>query len=519
MRRKKYTVFFIAMALFLAAAAQVLADEGSGRAKLGYNFLDENGNRAVFQETHNLYEGTAFSLQNFFYTMDNGLRVTADLTNVARENRNSRMSFSKAKSFSFSLYDNKYRRIYESEGRNATRRTSWGGRLSITPVEQLKLYAGFDHIDKKGETYTEYDPTDPTVVASDFKRGALTIGAQSFHYGGTLLLEYKSYGFQDYLHDDRDRKGDEVRLRGTIPTPRFEQLVVSGGYSYREDEVNDSDVKLYTHLPWGAAKLYLPEQFLLDYRFVYGYTKHSITDRGTENVFNTVSLTKSWNKRGGLRVGYDNRWTSDKIDRRKSNGFLFNAWFNHDGRLFLRALGGMRNDKDDKSSTLIGDEDYTRYQLTAKYRLDRFGSLSALYQGRERKREELGTRVDYDMFSAEYSIDKERFGGLVLSYAYYLGKYENLDGSAAFSDYVITARVIPAAYHGATLSLGGVYYRSKRDLNIEKYSFDIGLEYMFARGFGVEAKYARYDYRDFQMAIDEYDSNFLELYLVKDFSL
>lgn len=293
MRRKKYTVFFIAMALFLAAAAQVLADEGSGRAKLGYNFLDENGNRAVFQETHNLYEGTAFSLQNFFYTMDNGLRVTADLTNVARENRNSRMSFSKAKSFSFSLYDNKYRRIYESEGRNATRRTSWGGRLSITPVEQLKLYAGFDHIDKKGETYTEYDPTDPTVVASDFKRGALTIGAQSFHYGGTLLLEYKSYGFQDYLHDDRDRKGDEVRLRGTIPTPRFEQLVVSGGYSYREDEVNDSDVKLYTHLPWGAAKLYLPEQFLLDYRFVYGYTKHSITDRGTENVFNTVSLTKS----------------------------------------------------------------------------------------------------------------------------------------------------------------------------------------------------------------------------------
>jgi hypothetical protein len=507
------------MALFLAAAAQVLADEGSGRAKLGYTFLDDNGNRAAFQETHNLYEGAAFSLKNFFYLMDNGLRVSADLNHVAREDRNSRLSLAKAKQFSLSLYNSRYRRIYEPMGLNATRRDLWGGRLSITPVEQLKLYAAFDRIDKKGETWTAYDPTDPTIVASDFNRRTVTVGAQASHFGGTILLEYKGYGFQDYLRDDRDRKGNEVKLRGTLPIPSYDRLVVSGGYGYREDQVNGPDVKLYTHLPWGAAKLYLPEQFLLDYRFVYGYTYHNITDRGTENVFNTVAVTKSWNKTGGLRVGYDNRWSSDKINRRKSNGFLFNAWYNYAGRLFLRALGGMRNDKDDKSSTLIGDEDYTRYQLTAKYRDDRFGAVSAKYQGRDRKREDLGTRIDYDMFAAEYSIDKDKLGRLILSYAYYLGKFENLDGSTAFSDYVVTARIVPVSYKKATLSLGGVYYRSKRDLNIEKYSVDIGLEYMLPRDFGIEARYSRFDYRDFQLANDEYDSNYIEVYLLKDFSL
>lgn len=519
MRPTPYCAVLIVAALSLALAAPAVSNEGQGRVRLGYVLLEEDGNRSVYQEAYNIYEGGSVSFEDVWYTTDGGLRLRANLRNVSLENRNLTFSLDKSKKFSASFYDNKYRRIYQAGG-GGMKRESLGGRFSVSPVGEIKLYADFGLTNKRGETYTVYEPlTDPAIAATDYRHGSFTLGAEGYRFGGNFLVEYQAVDFRDRAREENDRTADVLRLRGTLPLPSYENVIVSGGYNYRQDELEGTAVKLRTDMGWGAAKAYLPREFLVDYRLVYAFTKHKGTGRGTESVFNTVALSKTWERRAGARLGYDNRWTSDRVDRRSSDGVLFNGWYNHAGRVFLRALGGVRRDDDEKCATLIGDQDYTRYQMTAKYAGPKLGDLSLQYQSRDRKREELGTRVDYDAFAAEYGASRARYGRLTLSYAYYLGKFQNLDGSFGFSDHVVTARVLPASFGDVTLSFGGVYFNSRRDLDIEKFGLDVGVVYALPRDFAVEAKYARYDYQDFQVSGDEYASDVVELYVVRDFNL
>lgn len=520
MRRHSYCGVLFAVALILASILPAAADEGKGRVKLGYVLVEDEGDRSLYQETYNLYEGGVVSIEDAWYTLDNGLRFRANLENISLENRNLTFSLDKSKRFSASLYDNKYRRVYESTGGLATKREALGGRFSVSPVREVKLYADFDLTDKDGMTYTAYESlVDPVAAATDYRHASFAVGAEGYHFGGSILVEYRALEFKDRARDQNDRSADQIRLSGTIPIPTYERVVVSGGYTYRQDEIEGTTVKLRTDMGWGATKVYLPRDFLFDYRVVYAFTKHKGSGLGTENVFNTVALTRTWSRRGGARIGYDNRWTSDRIDRRSSDGVLFNAWYNHQGRVFLRAVGGVRSDDDEKCATLIGDQNYVRYQATAKYTGEKLGDFAVQYQARDRKREELGTSVSYDAFSAEYGVAKEKYGRATLSYTYYLGKFGNLDGSFGFSDHVVTARFFPATVGNVTLSFGGVYFASERDIDIEKFGVDVAVAYALPKAFGVEAKYTRYDYQDFQVTGGEYASDVVEAYVVRDFDL
>ena len=52
-------------ALFCLTTTIRAVNEGTGKVKLGYTFVDEEGNLGVNQETYNQYEGTAVSLMDW----------------------------------------------------------------------------------------------------------------------------------------------------------------------------------------------------------------------------------------------------------------------------------------------------------------------------------------------------------------------------------------------------------------------------------------------------------------------
>ncbi|UCG51433.1 MAG: hypothetical protein JSW58_14795 [Candidatus Latescibacterota bacterium] len=520
MRLTKLVVLSLVTVVVAILATPAVSGEGSGLARLGYIYTDEMGNVAVNQETFNIYEGGNFSIEDFLYTTDSGLRFRADLRAITLENRNLTLSAAKSKLFSISAYGNKYQRIYESAGKDATKREMLGGRVSVSPVRYVKFFGGFDRTNKSGENRLVFDgTTDPVVLTSDYAHRSFDIGAEGFYRGTNLRVEYKTLEFEDETGALNDREADVVRLSGTSPVPRLKWIVLSGGYNYRQDEVGENGVELGTNLGWGAARVYFPRQFTVDYRFVFGRTLHNGTNIETDNVFNTVAVSKRWNRHGGVRVGYESRIADDLIDRSESNGFLFNGWYNYANRLFVRGSAGIRNEDVVTGSTLLGDEDFTRYQLTVKLADKRLGDISARYQGRTRTRDDLGTRVDYNGFSAQLNLSREKYGQLSVSYSYYLGEFENLVDDFEFSDHVLTGMVTPVSYKSVTVKAGCTFYRSRRDLDIEKFSLNLGVRYDLPRDFGVEARYWAFNYDDFQVADDFYSANMVELDLLKDFSL
>jgi hypothetical protein len=545
MWRRQLIVFVLTLTVLMPAAARSSTSEGAGRAKVGYVFFDPYGNRSLYQENYNVYEGGVVSLEDFWYTSDSGLRVTADLTNLTLENRNLRFSASKSKVFTFNFYNNKYKRIYDPDDLYAAKREMFGFRMSVTLMNHFKIYGGLDRTTRRGENYTAFDTTvDPEKVETDFRQRIITVGARGFHDLGSPLLEYRGTRFEDYIEGHNDREADAVRLAGTLPIPNYWRVVVSAGYNYRQDVVRGMDINLKTNMAWAGTKVYLPHAFLLDYRFVYGHTAHESPAKGsgdgsnedededeyeygghqgndeTNNMFNTIALSKSWKRHGGVRVGYDNRWADGQSKSTMSNGFLINGWYNYARRLFLKAAAGTRAENVTEGRTLIGDEDYTRYMVSARYVDDRFGDITARYRGRERKREDLGTHVDYDAFSTELGLERDSYGRFSLTYAYYIGKFTNRESDFEFSDHMVTARLTPVTYKRTGVSLGGTYFKSERDLSLEKYSWDIGLTYAFLDHYAVEGKYSRFDFRDFLMNTNgTFDSDYVEIYIVRDFTL
>ncbi|MBI4720873.1 MAG: hypothetical protein HY770_06560 [Chitinivibrionia bacterium] len=507
-------------AIALCAAHPAAADEGGGRFKIGYVYIDQEGNLSVNQESFNIDDPLAISLEDFKYFMDNGVMFNADLRRISLNNRNLAVSSSKADLFSVSLRDNRYRRVYDSAETYFTERESAGGTMTISPSRYLKLFGGFDYTDKHGDDLVVFEqPSDAAVVRSDYTNQSYSIGAQGFYKQSSLRLEYRASEFDDRVNKPSDRDANVFRASATAAIPGFERAVLSGGYDYRLDKLYAYRSELKTNQGWAATRIHLPLQFSADYRFVFARTLHEGNGIETDNVLNTVAVGKTWNRRGGLRIGYENRIADDLADRSESNGFLFNGWYSHANRVFLRALASTRDKDIVTGSTLIGDEDYIRYRVSVTADGGMLGDVSVQYQGRRKENKDIGSTVDYRSISTTWRLDTKKLGSLAVTYAYYLGEYENRSTNFEFSDNMVTGTITPAPYRGVGVRAGGTYYRSRRDLDIEKIALNLGATYSFRNGYYFDADYTAYNYDDF-LAIDRfYTGNILEVSLARDFSL
>ena len=75
--------------------------------------------------------------------------------------------------------------------------------------------------------------------------------------------------------------------------------MLSGGFSYRKDKLDETTVELKTTQGWGGLKTYLPHQYTVDYRLLYAITDHVGPRLTTDNIVHTASVGKNWPRYGG----------------------------------------------------------------------------------------------------------------------------------------------------------------------------------------------------------------------------
>lgn len=517
------TIVMALVGIILLIGTEAIAG-GSGRARIGYVFLDEEGNLGVNQETFNTYEGPSISLDNFRYLTHGGLNLFADLQNITLNNRNLRAGISKPGRFAVSLYHNQYRRTYSFDGGRYTRRSVAGGQFECMPLKYFHFFGGFDRTKKHGRQTALYEfRADTVVLGTDYTQSAFNIGAQTVLAGGMVRLEYRTFDFSDNFAVGGDRQARQFTATAFMPVPRYSRVTVSAGYIHRRDQHDWSHTELTTHTGWGGARALLPLGLSLDGRFLFARTKQSVQNVETDNVVTTMAAGRAWPKYGGIRIGYENRISDDLTNRTVANALMASGWARINDRLSARGRVSTRLKEVKTGATLLGDEDVTRFQISARYQDTLYGDMTLRYQGRVRTNDDIDTRVEYTAATAELNLVRREYGRLTVTYSYYLGQFSNRAAARPdnfeFSDHVVTGKIETITWRKVQGMLGGTYYRSRRDHNTEKFGLSCGIRYDLPSQFQVEAMYDGVNYDDFLVNDRYYTGNIVTMNVIKGFTL
>ena len=183
----------------------------------------------------------------------------------------------------------------------------------------------------------------------------------------------------------------------------------------------------------------------------------------------------------------------------------------------------MRQKEISDGQTLLGEEEYTRFELTAHYYGMTWFDITGKYLSRLRTNDDIDTEVDYDGFNNQLNLKSKDYGQLTFIYAYYRGRFENnsvTDPQAyEFSDHTITGMITPREYLGLQVSFGGTYYRSYRDRDTEKFNLRLGALYKLPRDYEMEVVYRVYNHDDFHVNDRYYTGNIVDFNLIKNFKL
>ena len=455
------------LGILMITPTTALGGEYQGTAKLGYVYTDIEGNQAVNQSTFNLYDGAALSLEKFLYRFDDGTRFTANLKNITMNNRNLNLGLGKPGLYGLDLHHNKYRRSYSFDGDKSTRRHLSSSQAWIKPNRFVKLFGGYGMIEQKGETVDLFGidnirDTNPV----DYGRKFYNFGAQVEHHGGVVRAEYRGSKYTDELDDLNDRKSKRFRVTLASPLPRYKNLTVAGGFQRYERIVTNRTDTLIANTGWASARLFYGPGWSAKYSFMLDRARRAGDVTATDNLINAIYLGKLWPTRGGVTVGYSHRSNDDIFDEVTTNGYYLDGWFNATPKLMFKAGYGMESSEVIEGRTLTGATDYTRWRISSKYKLPQ-GYVRVKYDTRETENNDIGSQATFGRISGDCWLDLPAYGQVQATYAYLDGEYENASGTFKFTQHVIAGDIFTREYRKAVLGVGGTYYRTKDDLDVE----------------------------------------------------
>ena len=532
-----FTIRRVAACLVLLLLVSVASGQsGSGDLRFGYVFLDRAGNESVYQPSFNLYQGVAVSLDNFRYLFKNGLQVNADLMNASLKNRNLRLGLTKPGLFGADFANNQYRRVYDFNGANFTRRNQTGVNLWGYPVKYVRLYSSGHFINNSGEItdlFQEDIINIPTRV--DYDQMDYTFGAR-FNYRGRMLeSSYKLVDYSDAINELNDQKRDQVRADALLPVPRFEWLILSGGFRWFRTEYDKRDLKLTSTTVRGGALLTPPERlgalhdFSLNYMFFFNRAGSDLDLVKTDNLSQAVYATYSRPRSFGLTAGYQVDVNDDFDKEINANSYYGAGWIYPAERLEVRGEVGFRAEEVDEGTRIFGDVDRSRYKFSGKYRVSAGTSFGFKLENRMRKfdRPDVGipgdppapdTKVNFSQVTG--IVDHKLFDRIDLAagYTFSKGDYTDTQQKFKFSDHSLRFNAGLAEYRNFTLGAGVIFYKSQRDLDVETSNLWFSGGYKLRSGIRVEAKYNVYNFDNF-LADDQYfTENIVELNLIKSMS-
>ncbi|MBD3168608.1 MAG: hypothetical protein GF307_03925 [candidate division Zixibacteria bacterium] len=503
----------------LAACSISYAGDGGGTIKLGYTYLEEDGNRSVNFPTFNEYQGVNLSLEDFRYNFDNGLRFSADLNNITLENRRGNIGLEKSRVFGINLSHNKYRRIYDFDNEHNTERNHFGASAWIQPHKYIKIFGGGNLTDMNGSVANLFDTGfELPARRFDYRQTSYNAGLRIKHKSRMVQVKYETAEYEDDASPERNQSRYRIKTNALLPVPRYEWIVLSGGFRHFETEYDSTGFKISSNTGWGEGSLYLPRHFILKYSFLFNRASSDSDYVATDNITHAVYLSHYWKSKGAVTVGYRHLINDDYEDEVTGKGGYISGWFAPSGKFKLRADIGISDDEVKEGSRLIGDEQRNKYRLSAKYRHNEETSLSLQYSHSLRENEQLDTEADYYSIGLDATAKALSYGWINAGYTYSKGDYQNIDDRFEFIDHLIYGDLYLNEYHDITPGAGIVYYRSKRDLDVESIRLRFSLIWNFYRNFNMEAVYNVHNFDDFLFRDKYYTANIVEINILNEFS-
>ncbi|PJA30452.1 MAG: hypothetical protein CO189_00080 [candidate division Zixibacteria bacterium CG_4_9_14_3_um_filter_46_8] len=515
-------VTFALASLLLGTAVQASA-QGSGDLKIGYIFLDEDGNQSVNYPTFNDYEGVAFSLENFRYLFDNGIRLNANLKNMSLDNRNLNFKVDKPRLFGLSFNHNQYRRVYGFEGDEKTKRNRSNASLWVYPHRDIKLFAGGSYVGFTGSILQLFDAgnanplgpfTNPTLY--DYKQTSYNAGFRFSHNGRMLQAEYSAADFVDDSNTDRDQSRYCIKVNAITPIPRFDWIVASGGYRSFQTKYKTTDFKLSSNTGWAGALAKLPENFSLNYSFYFDRTSSDSDFVSTDNLSHAVYLSHLWPQLAGLTAGYQTDINDGYQDKIQANSIYFSGWLMPTSEFEFRGEVGLRMEEVKEGTRLTGDEDRNRFKFSAEYKKPDYGSMTLKFENKNRKNDLIKSEADFIRISGDCVLQRFKFAELAIGYSFSEGEYENIEQKFEFADHQVHGDITLHEYSHITLGAGGIYYRSKRDLDVERIGLHFTGSYRFLNSYRLEGNYNVHNFDDFLMSDQYYTANIVEVNLIRN---
>lgn len=521
---KKTTLILSTVVCAGLLLSSAIAEDFAGTARIGYIYVDDEGNRGVHQPTFNLYEGPALSLENFHYTFNSGVRAFGDLRNLTLNNRNLALGLTKPGLFGVTLRHNQYRRVYTFEGDRFTRRYNTNGQVWFQPHQIVKLFGGLGLTEKRGdllEIFTE-PPLGNPLQTMDYTHTFYNVGAIVGNKGRFAQAEYRGSDFNDdaVAGVDRERRSQRLRLSVISPVPNLDNLVVQGGFQRFEYQRQDIADSLTANTLWGGARYFFRPTWSLRYSFIWDRARRTGDLVSTDNITHSVYADKVFRGVGGFTLGYRYHINDDVRDELRGNGYVVSGWLRPFEGVTVRAGHGADLIDVKEGRTLVGDEDRTRFWGSIGYRYDH-GSMRVKVEDRSTEFSEIGSEVDFLRASSDLSAVYDRFGELSVSYAYYNGKYDNNEGASRFEEHVVNGDLLSAPYHGIRAGFGGMYMRSRLDADVESFSVRVRGIYAFMPKHQIEVIYSAHNFDNFadpaQVYTEYYTANVVEVNLVHEF--
>ncbi len=529
MKLKTQILLLLACAGLLLPAA-LAAAEFAGTARVGYIYVDEEGNEGVFQPTYNLYDGVALSLDDFYYTFDNGVRLFGDLHNITLNNRNLALGVTKSGLFGVDIRHNQYRRVFNFEGSQFTKRYNTRGNAWFQPHRLVKLFGGLGVTQRRGdllEIFTEPplgNPLRNLDYTNTFYNGGVTVGDR----GRFATLEYRGSEFSDdgrSLTGDQegisaDRQSHRFRLSGFASVPGLDDLVVNAGAQRFQYTVQTREDTLTANTFWGGVRYYFGDGLSLRYSAIWDRARRTGDLAATDNISHAVYGDKVFRGIGGLTVGYQYHINDDVRDELEGHGYVISGHVRPVTGVTLRAGYGADMLEVKAGRTLTGDEDRTRAWGSASWRYGH-GQIRVKVEDRTLENDEIGTSVDFLRASSDLSATYERIGEFSVGYAYYNGDYDNRDDASRFEEHVVSGDFLSAAYRNIQAGFGGMYMRSRLDTDVESFTVSLRGIYSFMPRHKLEVIYSAHNFDNFgdlsPLYREYYTANVVEVNLLHEF--
>ncbi len=520
----RYILYSVSVCLLLSLCLSASAQDElrlSGRAKLGYLFIDDDGETSTTQEIFNIYSG--FTLQDLSLTgiLKKNSSFELNLSNINKGNRSLSFSLRKPGLFSLNSRLNQSRLVLDEEGNVESKRISSSVSGHVQPTEFLKLKADFSHYLREGDRRTYYDGLGIGGGEYDQFFWSAGFGGQLKHKKRFLDFEYRPRSLDDRKDDLLDRKGS--RIRTSLNTPLPQNVYLSLQYLHDENELKKSDLKLKSDI-YTSSILHQPTKRVdLSAKFLFQRTENQSTQTTSEVSRGNAQVSYRFYRgyRGNFGYEYEKREdeASGDADEGKTsiNSYLLGADAQFLPELSAKVRYVFQNRHDGDRATLTGSYDDERILVQVKSRPFRQVNLKLRYEDKRRDNPDIYSSVRDKGFISHVAISVKEWLGFHFNYSLLDVKYDNTEGRFETDNNTFGSQIALRPVEELSLTGGWNHINIRGDLDIRKDGVWFGFDYVFMKDYSLQGKYDAYDYDDYLVLSDYYAANVYTISLVRKF--